>query len=365
MTTYKTTRKLMSLLALLLMSLIVGCGGGSGIIDMKEGRGDHAATLLPDGRLLVVGGRSSSIIGSTEVYDTSTAEWSSASAMTEARYGHTLTQLTDGKVFIVGGSQASTAEIYDPTNDTWISAGSMTYERGVGHTATLLEDGAVLVTGGPTLIEGTKRVAAFAEIYDPSDGTWSLTGNMMEKREGHRAVLLQDGSVLVVGGASAELYDHATGTWSTAGQFTKSHDELFTATLLNDGRVMVAGGGARKVRTLTTLAHVDIYDPSTGEWSSANEMTAKRWGHTATVLKDGKVLIVGLKSVDLYNPGTDTWTAVGDMPDGRGLAHTATLMENGTVFIVGGSDLTTDRNAFVTAREGMNTVDVYDAAVEW
>ena len=374
MARYKTTGAFILMLALLSMALIVGCGGGGGIANMEEGRGEHAATLLDDGRLLVVGGRAEVALTSAEVYDPATGEWSSAGAMTDARYGHTLTKLDDGRVLVVGGSEGATAEMYDPTKGTlgtWSSAGSMAYEHGVGHTATLLKDGKVLVTGGPTRIEGTKRIAAFAELYDPSTGKWSLTGDMTEQREKHKAVLLNDGMVLVVGATSSDLYDPTTGTFSKAGDFAKSHDQQFTATLLNDGRVLVAGGGTRgRYIAPNSLSHVDIYDPSTGDWSSAADMTTKRWGHTATVLKDGNVLVLNYKSAELYNPDTDVWTVVGDLPREHGdvpdgISHTATLMEDGTVFIVGGGDVNYTKTGLADSRKGMTEIDVYDPAVGW
>ncbi|MDA0988991.1 MAG: hypothetical protein O2783_07730 [Chloroflexi bacterium] len=374
MARYKAARSFILMLGVLSMAFVMGCGGGDGIASMVEGRGEHAATLLNDGRLLVVGGRGSSALTSAEVYDPATGEWSSAGAMTEARYGHTLTKLDDGRVLVVGGSAGSTAEMYDPTKGTlgtWSSAGSMTYEHGIGHTATLLDDGKVLITGGPTLIEGTKRIAAFAELYDPSTGKWSLTGDMTEQRENHQAVLLNDGMVLVVGATSSDLYDPTTGIFTKVGDFAKSHDEQFTATLLNDGRVLVAGGGTRgRFIAPNTLGHVDIYDPSTGEWSSAADMTTKRWGHTATVLKDGNVLVMNYKSAELYNPDTNAWTVVGNLPQEHGDApggksHTATLMEDGTVFIVGGGDVNYTVSGQADTRKGMKQVDVYDPAVGW
>jgi len=359
------------------MIFIVGCGGGgSGFAPMLEGRGEHAAALLNDGRLLVAGGRGSSVLVSAEVYDTTTAEWSSGGSMANARYKHTLTTLNDGKVLAVGGGaaadiSASTAEIYDPSKGTWSSAGSMIWPHGIGHTATLLDDGKLLVTGGLTLVEGTKRTAVFAELYDPSTGEWSLTGDMTEKREKHQAVLLKNGSVLIVGGTSSDLYDPTTGIFSKAGTFEKSHDEDFSATLLNDGRVIVAGGGTKgQYASTKQLSHVDIYDPSTGEWSSATDMTTKSWGHTATVLNDGNLLIMNYKSAELYNPDTNAWTFVNNLPQKHGdspggKSHTSTLMADGTVLIVGGGDVKYTVNGFAQERNGLVEVDVYNTAIPW
>ena len=90
-----------------------------------------------------------------------------------------------------------------------------------------------------------------AELYDPASGTFTPTGNMSVTRSCHSATLLADGRVLIVGGhrfnfrnsalASAEIYDHATGIFApTAGMSIGRQDH--TATLLPDGRVLVVGG---------------------------------------------------------------------------------------------------------------------------
>jgi len=133
--------------------------------------------------------------------------------MTTAREQHTATLLADGKVLIVGGTTSTgagdlhptaTVEIYDPATGLFSDTGSMSEARSL-HTATLLPSGNVLVVGG-----GVEN--STAELYDPTTGTFSITGGMEVGRSGHTATLLSNGSVLVAGGglylglASAELY---------------------------------------------------------------------------------------------------------------------------------------------------------------
>src|SRR5207245_1853106 len=122
------------------------------------------------------------------------------------------TLLPTGKVLIAGGTLGasggfatlSEAELYDPTTGTFTVTGPMTIPRN-GHTATLLPTGNVLIAGGDNL--------ASAELYDPATGTFTATGPMATVRSGHSAILLPTGKVLIAGGASggttftsAELY---------------------------------------------------------------------------------------------------------------------------------------------------------------
>src|ERR1700722_8058601 len=190
----------------------------------------------------------------THPNDSGANTWApTAKPMSLARSGQTATLLPDGDVLIVGGSSAS-AELYDPATRKFAPTGSMSVAR-PGATATLLPDGQVLVAGG-CCRSGSNF--ASAELYDPTSGTWSPTGSMIDARSYQTAPLLSDGEVLVAGGAcngsgnncdsgsslvnqrTAELYDPSTGTWTLTGSMSEGRD-LATATLLQNGKVLVAG----------------------------------------------------------------------------------------------------------------------------
>ena len=121
---------------------------------------------------------------------------------------------------------------------------------------------------------------------------------------------------------------------------------LHTATLLPDGRVLVAGGFAGNFSSVVATA--DLFDPSTRTFGSAGSMTSPRSYHTATLLPNGQVLIAGgvsdtaeLSSAELYHPATGLFTPTGSLSAPRS-GHTATLLPNGTVLIAGGNVLTAE-----------------------
>ena len=182
----------------------------------------------------------------------------------------------------------------------WSSAADLITARKY-HTATLLLNGRVLVVGG----KGLTGTLASAELYDPATNKWSSAGNLSAARLFHSATLLPNGLVLVVGGefipgtlASAELYDPATNSWSSAGTMIDSRSS-HSATLLSNGRVLVAGGIHEYGNSGSsyTLAGAELYDPATNSWSAADSLVTARYGQSATLLPDGRVLVAGVGSV--------------------------------------------------------------------
>src|SRR5713226_250502 len=108
---------------------------------------------------------------------------------------HTATRLKNGKVLVAGGAGTS-AELYDPTTGTWSLTGSLNVAR-ESFAATPLQNGKVLIEGG---IDSTGMDLTSAELYDPATGIWSLTGSLNVARESHSEVLLTNGKVLIAGG---------------------------------------------------------------------------------------------------------------------------------------------------------------------
>jgi len=311
--------------------------------SLATARSSQTATLLPSGKVLVAGGDDG---GSCELYDPASGTWATTGSLIVPRGAHTATLLLTGKVLVAGGAGVSTTELYDPATGTWSATGSLAQAR-FFHTATLLADGKVLVAAGfDTSFNGVLRSA---ELYDPASGTWSMTvGRMTRGRANHRATLLADGKVLVAGGnnasgtqefASAELYDPASGIWSMTGDLTTARSRP-SMTLLRNHLVLVAGGQNFNSGE-GNLASTEIYDPARGTWRRAGDLPLGIWGHTATLLPNGMVLVTGgisstiIANAEIYNPKTGVWSPTNLLTIPR-ILHTATLLGNGTVLIAAG-----------------------------
>lgn len=277
-------------------------------------------------------------------------------SMTARRAAHTATLLNNGKVLIAGGlvgdgGGLSSAEVFDPTTKTFASAVSMKIAR-ASHTATLLPNGKVLIAGG---YNGDYLDSA--EVYDPATRRFASAGRMVTARSGHVATLLNDGKVLLVGGtgtgwtflADAELFDPQTNTFTPTGGMTTAR-ESHTATLLKDGRVLITGGHKGRRSAITIYISTEIYNPSSGTFTAAGDLTVKRHKHEATRLADGRVLIVGgsderdgggaYRNAEVFNPANGTFTAVrSNMNTARyKLQGTAILLKSGKVLIAGGAN---------------------------
>ena len=118
--------------------------------------------------------------------------WTETSDLITARGNHTATLLPNGLVLVVGGVDSSgshslkRAELYDPASGTWAATGSLANARAL-HTATLLPNGMVLVAGG---IHDDDVALTSAELYDPASGTWTKTGELAHARVEQTATLL-------------------------------------------------------------------------------------------------------------------------------------------------------------------------------
>ena len=297
--------------------------------SMHSPRAQHTAVLLLDGRVLVAGGI---CLGGP----------------TGKRCPPTFSPDLDPS------GAVATAELYDPRTGKWSVTGSMTTPRR-GHTATVLADGMVLVAGAEHADDNfgwpepfARGILASTELYDPSTGKWTATADMIAARTDSSAVMLRGGKVLVAGGfgpvsptahdllVSAELYDPTSGRWTATGDLLSPRGQC-TIALLADDKVLVAGGGGPGD---SIHASAELYDPSIGTWTAAASMSGPRAGSASVMLANGDILVVGgigpvSGSAELYDVSTGTWRDAGTIGEAR-FALGGVLLADGRVLVVGG-----------------------------
>lgn len=339
---------------------------------LQVARRNHTATLLQDGRVLVVGGEleDNSMIDAVEIFDPTTATWSVLGPLPASRSNHTATLLQNGSVLVVGGGKSSligvpspdevmnTCLLFDPKTGNFSVTAPLAIPRS-GHRAALLDDGKVLVVGGgantafgPCGSVPNCTVAnalASAEIYDPATGQWTSTAPMAQARLSFTLTRLTSGELLAVGGASgieslktAEIFHPDKGLWMSALPL-ETQDRLFhSAALLGSGHVLVAGG---KKSNTSPLATAEIFDPATSGWTQTAKLSEVRTAAAMLGLPTGRVIMVGgydqlaqkvLKLAEIFDEGAATWTAIAPMAKAR-VWHSVTALADGRLLVAGGS----------------------------
>jgi uncharacterized repeat protein (TIGR01451 family) len=309
----------------------------------------HAATPLPDGRVLVCGGHTPvGIALSAEIYDPATGRWTQTDSMHTDRYLHKAVVLQDGRVLVAGNALGKpSAEIFDPVSEKWSLTGPLPWPLAAEFTLTLLNDGRVLAAGGG----GSNQRAA---LYDPASGVWTLTPPVPDifGRNGDSATLLLDGTVFLAGPPIPLIFNPASQTWtSLAGSIAL----LNQAVRLFDGRVLMAGGGGSGTTsallfgtpgTLVPVLTIEVTAPATlpvvnGTYGDNPFTITARVGNSgaaaATNVKVSAFLPSGLTLV----AGSFT-QSIGNLPVGQQRNVTWTVRASGQT-------LDTTRTYFVTA----------------
>lgn len=347
--------------------------------SLQTARYAHTASLLPDGRVLVVGGEDAgqAMTAAVETFDPGTEQWTAAPSLPEPRSNHVAVALQDGKVLVAGGgknapigqplgeSVAASALLFDPLTNTFTATGRMHHARSHFHAVRLPSGEVLAVGGGGDEQESAKKCAgqycgpfgkalASAEVYDPKTGEWTEVASMTTPRFSFSLTALPSGKVIAVGGvneqaegfATSEIFDPISKTWSD-GPPLATPRQHHTATLLGTGRVMVAGGKNPNVSPLNT---VQLFDPEGVSWKIARKFPTPRTLPGLATLESGRVLVVGgydqtadgaiasepyIDEAEIYDDESKTWTTVGALTTGR-FWHTMTVLTDGRILVAGG-----------------------------
>jgi hypothetical protein len=266
---------------------------------------------------------------------------------------HSAVLAGDGSVVIIGGSRGSATlsdsiDRFDPRTERFTKIGALSGGPIIGDTATRLADGRILVAGGARLLGGQPENA---ETIDEKTGVVTLTGIMRARRSGHAATVLPDGRVLFTGGTStegfpggisptAEIWDHRTGEFRLLASRMNTARAHHTATLLEDGRVLVVGGYS----FAAPYVFAEIFDPATEEFGivPSNE-TVTRAQHVAAKVAGGSVLIVGGEddgtephgSVLLWNRSSGTFETMPSLMVPRSVIRAAITRDDGVLMFGG------------------------------
>ena len=284
--------------------------------SMLEPRQAHTATALPNGLVLIAGGEANGMdLSEAELYNPANRAFSQTASMKDGRSYFNANLLPNGEVVVMGGRhgpnvELRTAELFNPSMDTFTGTVGELHKQRKRHTGTSLMNGDVLVAGGTVLGNNqgglTGRTTKSAELYNHATERFAIVGKMHQPRSEAAAVLLNDGFVLVTGGINQDgpqdVYDPSTQTFAAVGHLLEPRAR-HQVILLNStwgslaGQALVIGGGLKgsgfASGIFQALTSVEIYNPASKSFIKFGDMNEARWGHTATELADGRILITG------------------------------------------------------------------------
>jgi hypothetical protein len=268
--------------------------------SLKRARAGHAA--VASGKLVVlVAGEGAP--GSVELYDPGTGTTADL-ALAVARTGHAASPLPGGNVLVVGGvdtkgKPAAQAEIVEPAGKR-VRTVAQGGPGQTGHVAVALGDGRVLVAGGRKTPPG--KISDEARLYlSTGGGSWVNTSKLPDGREEAAAVRQGNGTVVIVGGAddkgaAREAFVYSGSTFKKSGETAVDHQNHAAAGLSSS--TLVAGGtGTRRAELLVGTA-----------WRGVGELVRQRERFTLTTLLDGSALAAGglatsaLSDVEIFVP---------------------------------------------------------------
>ncbi|MEO8011096.1 MAG: kelch repeat-containing protein [Dokdonella sp.] len=321
------------------------------IAPMQQPRAVHQVVALDANEVLVIGGcggeSCSPVQSSAEVFDVAQQRFTMTTSMQTPRVSHAAAVLANGDVLVVGGwtgeAATATAERFDRATRTFQTLESMATPR-IDPIALTLDDGRVLIAGGATAIGAA---VASVELFEPSSRRFVPIPPMREPRTHHVGARLPDGRILITGGlrardaplASAEIFDPRSGRFSATGAMAGARYKHAMVTLA-DGRILVMGGSSGG-DDRNRLASTEIYDANTHTFAPGPSLLEPRFKipSSAGVLRSGDVIIAGgAADVEMWRPGAPSFARV----DGTlGTAYefsSATVLNNDQLLVLGGYD---------------------------
>jgi Kelch motif protein len=315
---------------------------------MKTGRAFHNSVTLQDGRIMIIGGitgpfgtgpYNTKVLNDAEIYNQGSGVWTVTPPMSAYRAGSTATVLPDGRVFVAGGTKGDSQNRLFSVDD-------------------------ILTTSLRT-----------TEIYNPASNTWSAGPNMPEPKAGAVAVTLDNGEIMIAGGITfvtifgipfpdfsdnVAFYNPTTNTFRS--KTMREKRALFGMTKLNDGRVLLAGGAGGDIFSIGPIKKCEVYDPGANSFTNTPLLNIGIAFSGCVTRPDGRALIIGGATGDLddpipvnnvwaYDPSNNTIT---NLPPMR-VAH------GGNAFVITGSN-----NLVVTGGESNNgSATVISESYSW
>jgi hypothetical protein len=275
--------------------------------SLNKPRKSPATVGLRDGSAMVIGGINSDDypFSSTKIFSTATGGWSDGPLLDRARGQPLAATLDDGRILVADFAGDTTSEVYDPRTSDWSRAASLPETADIWQMVALTghPDDLVLATGYDHT-DSEPQPAAY--LYDPTRDEWGAVDAPSTFFD-FELVALPDGDALAIGGqeggelaggdavrAQVDRLDPDTGRWTPVAPMSTPRLRPQVA-VLQDGRVVVTGGasGGDFDSSARILQTTEVYDPRTDRWTAGGDLLEPRRNGLAVVLQDGSVLVLG------------------------------------------------------------------------
>lgn len=317
-------------------------------------------------------------------FDGAGGRWAVEPGPRQARWGHLAVALSPGDILVCSGEDfedgqewddlrmqelAGSTEIFDVRASAWQPVPRV---PGIARPDELigLGDGGAMALG--IAHDGDRLTApVVSAVFDRSSRSWRGPMPLRAHRHGYSATVVGGGDVVVAGGspsvpaslpraaespAVVERWDRATNAWRPAAPMGQPRIQHVAVTLATGELLVIGGhlpGGAREA-----LSSCEIYDPQRDSWRATAPLHVPRWGHLATRLADGRVLVVtggyvglgcddGRHLPELYDPASERWTLL-DEPFCRRAGALAALGDGGAIYYGGRRSLGPTAMQFAT-----------------